>query len=504
MKRRSFLYASALAVGFFASALPAATPAANATAFAAVKRPNILWLIGENLTPGDLACFGGKDVHTPNLDSLAARGVRYPRVFATNPACAPSRSAFFTGLYQTTTDTHHMRSHRSDDFRLPAGVRPITHWLRDAGYHTANIKTVAGASVGTGKLDLNFVNEGPIYHENSSDWAALKSRQPFFAVVNSEENEYDIYDRQSAKKDRVQWVGEDIHVRHAKPTTVTPPPYYPDHPVVREEWARYLNSVSGLDLRLGKVLAQLRADGLEDDTIIIFFGDNGRLDPRGIHWCYDPGLRVPLIIQWPKNFPAPPQIKPGTVDERILSLIDLTATTLAVAGLPRAPLMHGRVFLGAHPDPERRYAFGARDRIDETEQRIRSVHDERYHYIRTFSEGPTFASLNRYKEKCFLIVPLMRELQRTGKLTGAPLALMERPGPCEELFDLTTDPHEIHNLSASTRPEHHAAAQRLRAALDVWIVETGDRGAFPEPREVVAPFAKEMHDWFGTPPNISP
>ncbi|MBI5771639.1 MAG: sulfatase [Verrucomicrobia bacterium] len=487
MPPRSHLLLLALAL---ASTLSAAAP----------RPPNILWLIGENLTPADLACYGGRHVHTPNLDALAAAGTRYTHVFATNPACAPSRSAFFTGLYQTTTDTQHMRSHRTDSFRLPAGVRPITHRLRDAGYFTANIKTIGSASVGTGKLDLNFVNEGPIYHENSSDWSALKSRQPFFAVVNSEESEYDIYDRQSAQKERVKWVGEDIHVRHAKPETVTPPPYYPDHPIVREEWARYLNSISGMDLRLGKVLAQLRDDGLEDDTIVIFFGDNGRLDPRGIHWCYDSGLRVPLIIRWAKNFPAPAQLKPGAVDDRLLSLLDVTATTLAAAGLPQ-PLMHGRVFLDADAAPPRQYAFAARDRIDETEQRIRSVHDRRYHYVRTFSSGPTFASLNRYKEKCFLILPLMRELHRAGKLTGAPLALMERRGPGEELYDLAADPHEVDNLIDSPLAEHRAATHRLRAALDTWMTETGDRGAIPEPREIVTPFTKEMHDWFGTPKN---
>ena len=76
---------------------------------------------------------------------------------------------------------------------------------------------------------------------------------------------------------------------------------------MREEWARYLNSVSGMDRRFGRVLDRLRRDGLEDDTVVIFFADNGRLEPRGIHWCYDSGLRVPLIIRWPKNFPAPPQ-----------------------------------------------------------------------------------------------------------------------------------------------------------------------------------------------------
>ena len=213
---------------------------------AAEKRPNILWIVGENFST-DLACYGQQNVATPHLDVLSAAGVRYANAFATSPVCAPSRSCFMLGMYQTTTDTHHMRSHRDDNFRLPAGVRPITHWLRDLGYCTANIKMIGDVHVGTGKLDLNFVNEGPIY--DSDDWGALKSRQPFFAVVNSHENEYDIYDRKSASKDRVPWVGEREHIRHADPKDVTPPPYYPDHPIVREEWARYLNSVSGMDAR---------------------------------------------------------------------------------------------------------------------------------------------------------------------------------------------------------------------------------------------------------------
>lgn len=461
-------------------------------------RPNVLWLIGENLGH-DLGCYGARGVHTPNLDRLAAEGVRYTRVFATNPACAPSRSAFFTGMYQTTTDTHPMRSHRNDAFRLPEGVRPVTHRLRDAGYFTANIKTVGAHSVGTGKLDLNFVNEGPVYHENSDRWESLAGHRPFFAVVNAEENEYDIYDRKSAEKPRVEWVGERLHVRHVTPEQVTPPPYYPDHPVVREEWSRYLNSVSGMDLRFGKVLDRLRADGLEDDTVIIFFGDNGRLEPRGIHWCYDSGLRVPMIIRWPKNHPAPPQLRPGTVDDQLLSLIDVTATTLHLAGVSKPPLMQGRVFLGDRPEAARSFAFAARDRIDETRQRIRSVHERRFHYIRTLSTGPTFASLNRYKEKCFPILPVMRELHARNQLSGPPLELMQRRGPCEELYDTQTDPHEVVNLVDSDQPEHRQALLRLRAALDVWIVETGDKGELPEPEEVTTPFAREMHQWFGTP-----
>ncbi|HEY6167708.1 MAG TPA: sulfatase [Verrucomicrobiae bacterium] len=465
-------------------------------AIGALKRPNILWLVGENIKL-DLGCYGEKLVRTPNLDRLAAEGVRYTRVFATSPSCAPSRSAFFTGLYQTSTDTQCMRSHRNDDFRLPPGVRPITHWLRDVGYFTANIKTVGDHSVGTGKLDLNFVNEGPIYA--SDDWSALKSHQPFFAVVNSHEVEYDIYDRQSATKERVEWVGEREHPKIATAENVRPPPYYPDHPVVRQEWARYLNSVSGMDRRIGWVLEQLRREGLEEDTVILFFADNGRLEARGIHWCYDSGLHVPMIIRWPKNLPAPPQVKSGTVNDQVISLLDVTATTLAIAGVPRPALMESRNFLGAQADAPRQYAFSARDRIDETVQRIRSVRDARWRYIRNFSPGPTFASLNRYKEKCFPIMPLMRELAAQGKLKGAPAEVMKLHGPGEELYDIESDPHEIRNLAGSTKPEHREALLRLRAALDTWIAETGDRGAVAEPPEVIAPFEKEMHEWFGTP-----
>ncbi len=458
-------------------------------------RPNILWIVGENFGL-DFGCYGVKDVRTPNVDRLAAAGVRYTHAFATSPVCAPSRSAFMTGMYQTSTDTHNMRSHRDDDFRLPPGVRPLTHWLAEAGYFTANITRIGDRTVGTGKLDLNFVNEGSIY--KSDDWSALKSNQPFFAQINTPEAEYDIYDRKSAAKSRVRWVGEDWHPKIATPDTVTPPPYYPDHSVTRQEWARYLNSVSGVDVRIGWVLEQLKKDGLADNTVVFLFADNGRLEARGIHWCYDSGLHVPLIIRWPKGFPAPPQCRAGTVSDQVVSLLDLTATTLWVAGAARPPLMQSHIFLGRRADPPRTYAFGARDRIDETVMRLRSAHEGRYHYIRNFTPGAGFTTLNRYKEKCFPVKPLMRRLLAQGKLTGPPAELM-RPFPDEQLYDLQTDPHEIRNLAASDVPQHREALLRLRAALDAWLAETGDLGQWPEPRETVAPFEKEMHDWFGTP-----
>jgi N-sulfoglucosamine sulfohydrolase len=226
------------------------------------KTPNILWIVGENFSL-DLACYGQKNVRTPNLDRLAREGTRYTKVYSTSPVCAPSRSALMTGWYATTTDMHHMRSHRTDGWRLPVGVRPITHLLKDAGYHTANITHIGKRIVGTGKLDLNFAAEGPVYA--GKNWADLKKKQPFFAQINMPEAEYDIYDRKSAEKPRVKWVGEEWHPKIATPENVTPPPYYPDHKITREEWARYLNSVSGTDVRIGWILDQLRKDGLSEN-----------------------------------------------------------------------------------------------------------------------------------------------------------------------------------------------------------------------------------------------
>lgn len=464
-----------------------------ATLRAADRLPNIVWIVGENFDL-DFGCYGAKNVLTPNVDRLAAEGMRFTHAFSTSPVCAPSRSAFMTGMYATTTDTHHMRSHRDDNFRLPAGVRPITQQLAEIGYQTANVTHIGDAVVGTGKLDLNFVNEGPLY--DTKLWSEIDTSKPFFAQFNMPEAEYDIYDRKSAEKPRVKWVGEEWHPAIATPQNVSPPPYYPDHPVVREEWARYLNSASGMDIRIGWILEQLQKDGVADDTVVIFFGDNGRLEARGIHWCFDSGLHVPLVIRWAKNHPSPKHFQAGTVDERVVSLIDLTATTLAIAGLEVPPTMQGKRLFGEDIGPPRRYAFSARDRIDETQVRQRSVRGARYHYVRNYTEGAGFPTLNRYKEKCFLVKPLMREMLAAGKLSGPPADLM-KPFPKEQLFDTLNDRFEINNLAESN--EHRDVLLEMRAALDTWMAETGDRGHIPEAPEVVAPFLQEMHDWFGTP-----
>jgi arylsulfatase A-like enzyme len=168
---------------FFAAVLSllpfASAGASNPTA----PRPNILWLIAEDFGP-HLGCYGAKEVSTPNLDRMAAEGARYTRFFTTAPVCSPSRSAFMTGMYQTTIGAHQHRSHRDDGYQLPKGVRVLTDWFRDSGYFTANVRHLPEPIEwkGTAKTDWNFTYDGKPF--DSDRWSDFKTHQPFFAQIN--------------------------------------------------------------------------------------------------------------------------------------------------------------------------------------------------------------------------------------------------------------------------------------------------------------------------------
>lgn len=431
-------------------------------------RPNILWLIAEDFGP-HLGCWGTKEVWTPNLDRLAAEGVRYTRAYTTAPVCSPSRSAFMTGMYQTTIGAHHHRSHRDDGYRLPAGVRVLTDRLRDDGYFTANVRSLGPgiAFKGTGKTDWNFTYPGKPF--DSEDWTELKSHQPFYAQVNFQETHRTFHAPQ-----------------RADPAKVEVPPYYPDHPVTRRDWAEYLDAASELDRKVGRILEQLRADGLAENTVILFFGDNGQAHVRGKQFCYESGLSVPLIVHWPKSLTAPKGFRPGTVSDRLVASIDFTATTLDLAGVSRPEGMQGEVFLGERAAPPREYVFGARDRCDETVARFRTVRDARYRYIRNFMPERPFLQANEYKERQYPVWNLIKELHAQGKLSPVQDALAQPHMPAEELYDLEQDPHEIRNLADSKDSGHQAALKRLRGVLERWIEDSNDQGRIPEPPEVAA------------------
>ena len=431
----------------------------------AADLPNILWLTAEDFGP-ELGCYGTQQVWTPNLDKLATEGVRYTRAYTTAPVCSASRSAFMTGMYQTAIGAHNHRSHRDDGYQLPAGVKVAPEWFRDAGYSTANLRQLPASFgfSGTGKTDWNFTP--PKKPFDFDRWDELKAKQPFFAQINFQETHRAFH---APKK--------------ADPAKVAIPPYYPDHPTTRADMAAYLDAASELDRKIGLILNQLEADGLADNTVVVFFGDHGQCHVRGKQFCYEEGLHVPLIVRYPAGRPAPKGYAAGTVDNRFVEAIDLLPTCLALVGAAKPAGMQGRVFLGATADPPREYAFGARDRCDETVFRLRTVRDDKYRYIRNFTPERPFLQANDYKERSYPVWNLLKELNAAGKLTPDQARLCAPTMPAEELYELVSDPHEVRNLADD--PAHKPALERLRTVLNAWIEATDDKGRVMEPDDVV-------------------
>ncbi|MBN2326586.1 MAG: sulfatase [Candidatus Omnitrophica bacterium] len=418
----------------------------------AQERFNVLWIVAEDFCP-DLGCYGNPLVDSPNIDRLAGEGVRFTNAFTTAPVCSASRSAFMTGMYQTSIGAHNHRSHRDDGYRLPEGVRLITDYFREAGYFTCNMTNPAPGVKGTGKTDFNFNDDRPF---DGKDWSERKEGQPFFAQVNFPETHRNF---KRAKENGVD------------PAAVEIPPCYPDDPITRRDWADYLDTVRPLDQKVGAVLKRLDEEGLAENTIVVFMGDHGYPHVWGKQWLYDGGIHIPLIIRWPGR------IKPGSVNDELISSIDLTASLVNIAGV-KPQKMEGRVFLGLDRDAPRDYIVAARDRCDETVDRIRCVRTRQFKYIRNFFPERPYSQMNKYKETQYPVMRLLRRLHKQGKLNEIQAKFMAPTRPKEELYDLQSDPHEIHNLAGD--PSHAEPLQKMRAILDRWIEETGDQGAIPE------------------------
>lgn len=440
-------------------------------------KPNILWIIAEDLGL-DLGCYGNRDARTPELDKFAAQSRLYRHAYTTCAVCSPSRSAFMTGMYQTSFGAQHHRSHRDDGFALPANVKLITHRLRDVGYFTANVvEFPAGTNLrGAGKTDWNF--QPPAAPFDSSCWAELKKHQPFYAQVNLPET-HRVY-----KQDKLN---------PTDPAKLTLPPYLPDHPVARADWALYHDAMQALDAKVGTVLSLLDKEGLSSNTVVFFFGDNGRECFRGKYFSYEQGCQVPLLVRWPNLFPA------GSTSDELISIIDVSATTLALAGAPLPPDLQGQPFAG--PNAKRReYLFTALDRMGTKVDRVRTVRDARYKYMRNFEPSqPYLPPRMPYADNTNPNFNLMRQLYAEGKLNADQAKFMAPTRPSEELYDLQNDPFEFNNLAAS--PQHQTTLTRLRSVLDKWVVDTNDQGRTPEDpiaqKREIEQLTRQMEKQFG-------
>ncbi|MEM9660476.1 MAG: sulfatase, partial [Planctomycetota bacterium] len=349
-----------------------------------------MWIIADDVGT-ELGCYGYPEVATPNLDRLAADGARYTRAFATSPVCSPSRTAFQTGRYQTTIGGHHHLTR--DPQELPDAFPTVTKLMREAGYFASNGRGVREQRLG--KSHFNFVYEAEKFFDGA-DWSQRDAGQPFFAQVQIKEPHRPF-----------------VQSNRQRPKAPIPS-YYPDHAVTRADWANYLASVEVLDQKVGTVLDRLDAEGVAENTLVVFFGDHGRPHVRDKQWLYEGGLHVPLIVRWPGRVTA------GRVNDGLVSLLDLMPTTLVAAGV-ETPSLPGLNLLADGWEGHERL-FAARDRCGDASDRIRSVRTRRFKYIRNFHPDRPYLQLSSYKKLSYPVETLMKVQYARGEWTSPFMA----------------------------------------------------------------------------------
>ena len=426
-------------------------------------RPNILWLVAEDLSP-IIPAFGDDTVATPNLDRLAAEGVRYIRVFSTSGVCAPSRAALATGMYQNRIGAQHMRTTNVSGFGVdglipyeavpPPFVKMHSQYFREAGYYTSN----------NAKEDYQFRKAVTAWDDSSrtAHWRNRGPDQPFFSVFNF-----------NITHESQIWVQAENPLRVPEDLEVPIPPYLPDTAVAQRDVRQVYSNIVAMDEQVGQILEELEQDGLLESTVIFWYSDHGGPLPRQKRLLYDAGLQVPMIIRYPDRWRA------GELDDQLISFVDFKSTALSLAGIEPPEYVDGRAFAGEFQSSEsRQYIHAAADRFDRQYDTIRAVRDDRFKYLRNYHPEQGYYLPLTYREQMPIMQELLRLRDQNG-LTEAQSQWFRENKPAEELFDTLADPHELTNLALD--PAYSDKLLELRAELDRWLSGFDDKGMMPEP-----------------------
>jgi N-sulfoglucosamine sulfohydrolase len=456
LSARAFLTSFAVAA---LVALAAACGDSSSTSGGAATRPNVVLLIADDQSIGDVGVYGDPNIATPNVDALARDGMTFDRAYAPEAMCTPSRSSMYTGLWPIRHGAHHNHQYVRD------GVKSVAHYFGDLGYRVA----LAGKSH-VGPLDsfpfefLPGSHIGPeqVRIDGQMDdilGVVRDTAGPFFLVV-ADSRPHTIESEPGGWPDPVLYA----------PTDVVLPPYLVDTAETRYERAGYYDLITELDGLIGRILGELDATGKARDTIVVYVADHGAGFAFEKWTNYEAGLHVPMIVRWPGH------VRAGTRSDAMVSLVDLLPTLLELTGAPPQPL-DGESFaplLRGESRSHRDLVYAMHTNVGIVNggpYPIRSVRDQRWHYIRNLMPDATFSNnvtvvgqggwqswITRAADDPFAAARVARYQHR----------------PAEELYDLDADPAELVDLASA--PASAAVLDRLRAELDAWMAEQGDRG----------------------------
>ncbi|CAA6676277.1 MULTISPECIES: sulfatase [unclassified Lentimonas] len=424
------------------------------------KRPNIIWLMAEDMGT-DLECYGTAGVRTPNLNRLAAEGARFTKAYCANPICSPNRSSMMVGVNQTRINAQHHRSNR--DVPLMAPYKPITYWMRDAGY-----TAILGSDLvmkGGKKIDCNFKTAPLGSYDGVTNFGLFDKELDFSAADQPFFNQIQLVVTHRGD----WWNGVRAESKHpVDMNAIELPPFMADTPEIRYDWAAYLDTVEYMDNEVGQIMQKLEDEGLENNTIVIFIADNGRCNLRGKGYLQDPGIHIPMIV-W-----APGLIEAGTVIDELVCTTDISATVLKLTGSTIPDYITSKPFLGTDQPEYRQYVRSARDIWDEIDDCSRSITTKQFKYIKNHMPEIPWETDQAYLELNRPAMHVMRQLKKEGKLSDVEMIFMHDEKPVEELYDLENDPDELNNLASN--PEYAVVLEQMRANEATWLQQNRDFG----------------------------
>ncbi|MCH1487414.1 MAG: sulfatase-like hydrolase/transferase [Pseudomonadales bacterium] len=427
------------------------------------KKPNILWIVSEDNSPL-LGAYGDTFATTPHIDQLAQQSLVYDNAFANTPVCAPTRFSILTGLHASVMGTGNMRSRN----RVPAFVEPYTHYLQAAGYYVTNdsktdynyatVDTEAGKALTYSEwqvLDSRLWNEGS-YTDRAPE-------QPFFHV-------YNIFESHESR------LHSPIKNRQHDPTQVTLPPYHPDTPEIRADWAQYYDRITQMDALVGKKLAELKAAGELGNTIVFYYSDHGGALARSKRFVYDTGTKIPFMVHVPTQFKHLVQHPMGERTAQIIDLVDLAPTLLHLAGVESPDYMHGENIFSANTKGQKEYAYLYRGRMDVRIDLVRALRGKRFKYIRNYMPQRPNGQHLEYLWKAASVRSWQQKCQQ-GQCNKTQQRFWQAR-PAEELYDTHTDKWEVNNLAVN--PLYKRTLLKMRAALKSENRRYKDVGFIPE------------------------
>ncbi len=416
-----------------------------ASSVSADDRPNFIFFITDDIGWNDLGCYGNKFVKTPHLDAMAERGLRFTNAYLTISSCSPSRCSIISSRYPHNTGAPELHTSLPDDqYRFPKA-------LRDAGYFT-----VLSGKNHIAKLKETFEvisnGKGP---GKSDDWVSLlrdrPKDQPFFAWFGSSDAH------------RGWSINDENHIYD--PTEIEVPPFLYDGPKTRQDLADYYHEVSRTDTTMGQLVEELKRQGIEENTYIIYMTDNGRPFPRCKTRLYDSGIKSPFLMA------CPGKIKPAVV-ESLISSIDVGPTILELAGVEIDERVQGVSFVPLLEDPKavvREVAFAEQNwHVFQAHQRMVRTGD--FLYIK--NAYPDKLAVSMESDPTFPAGEELWEKHKSGELNEKQKDIFQQPRAQEELYQVSDDPFQLNNLAAEE--EFSETISSMRAILNDWSESTGD------------------------------